>query len=101
MSQQHLFKLYVAGDGELSVRAKGNFDRIIGARLGQHCQLEVIDILLDPLAARRDRVVATPLLVRESPGPVVKILGDLSTESIVLAHLGISVSTPPDQATAD
>src|SRR5215213_4043549 len=87
--EQHSFILYVAGDGDLTARARANFDRLVRARLGDRCRLTTVDILKDPGLARQNRVVATPLLVRDRPPPLVKILGDLSHEAKVLAQLGL------------
>jgi circadian clock protein KaiB len=86
---QQTFTLYVAGDGELAARALANFDRLVRARLGDRCTLKTVDVLKEPRVARENRVVATPLLVREEPQPVVKILGDLSLDEKILGHLGL------------
>jgi len=66
-----------------------NFDRLVRGRLRDRCILTTVDVLKEPAVARRNRVVATPLLVRERPGPVVKILGDLSQEAKILTQLGL------------
>jgi circadian clock protein KaiB len=87
--EDHTFILYVAGDGELAARARANFDRLVRARLGGRCSLTVVDIVAEPGVARQNRVVATPLLVRERPPPLVKILGDLSQEAKILTQLGL------------
>lgn len=87
--EQHSYTLYVAGDGDLAARARANFDRLVRARLGDRCTLTTVDVLKEPRRARENRVVATPLLVREEPQPVVKILGDLSLDEIILGHLGL------------
>lgn len=87
--KDHTFILYVAGDGELAARACANFDRLIRARLGDYCSLTIIDILKEPGVARQNRVIATPLLVRERPPPLIKILGDLSQEAKILMQLGL------------
>jgi circadian clock protein KaiB len=87
--ERYNFILYVAGDGELTVRALANFDRLIRARLQGRCTLTTVDVLREPGAARKNRVVATPLLVKDRPQPVVKILGDLSQEAKILAQLGL------------
>ena len=42
------FILYVAGDSELTARARANFDRLIRARLGDRCSLTTIDVLAEP-----------------------------------------------------
>jgi circadian clock protein KaiB len=86
---QQAFTLFVAGGTELATRALANFDRLVRERLGERCQLTVIDILKEPRRAREHRVLATPLLVRERPNPVLRILGDLSQEAKILAQLGL------------
>ncbi len=87
---QYTFTLYVAGNSDLAARALANFDRIIRARLSGDCTLKTVDVLQEPRLARLNRVVATPLLVREEPAPIVKILGDLSHEAKVIAQLGLN-----------
>jgi circadian clock protein KaiB len=86
----YAFTLYVAGDGDLAARAVANFDRVVRGRLADRCRLVVVDVLREPRLARQNRVVATPLLVREAPPPVVKILGDLSQEAKIVSLLGLN-----------
>jgi circadian clock protein KaiB len=97
---QYTFTLYVAGDGELTARALANFDRLIRARLRGQCSLSTVDVLKEPGLARQNRVVATPLLVRERPPPLVKILGDLSQEAKILAQLGLDGLTAESERPA-
>ena len=87
--EKHVFTFFIAGGGELAVRALANFDRLIRPRLEGECTLIVVDILKEPRQAREHRVVATPMLVREQPHPVVRILGDLSQGAKVLDQLGL------------
>lgn len=94
---EHVYTLFVAGGTELAARAVANFDRLVRSRLdGQpSCRLTVIDILKEPAAARENRILATPVLVRERPAPVVKILGDLSQDEAVLRLLGLAPPAEP------
>lgn len=87
---QHAFTFFIAGGTDLANRALTNFERLIRPRLERDCQLTVIDILKEPRKAREHRVIATPMLVRNQPEPVVKILGDLSQDAVILAQLGLS-----------
>ena len=84
------FIFFIAGGSELGVRALANFDRLIRPLLASECDLTVVDIIKEPRRAREHRVIATPMLVRQQPLPVIKILGDLSQEAKVLAQLGLS-----------
>jgi circadian clock protein KaiB len=99
--EHYAFILYVAGDGELTARARANFDRLIRTRLGSQCSLTTVDVLREPGQARKNRVVATPLLVKECPPPLVKILGDLSQESKILIQLGLDGLAPEPGLPAD
>jgi len=89
---EHTFTLFIAGGSELAERALSNFDRIVRRRLQHLCTLNVIDVVKDPCSARTHRVMATPLLVRERPSPVIKILGDLSHEEKIVTQLGLKDS---------
>ncbi len=86
----YIFTLYIAGESELAARALANFDRLIRSRLSNRCTLKTVDVLKEPRLARENRVVATPLLVRDQPQPVVKILGDLSHDLKIIAQLGLN-----------
>jgi circadian clock protein KaiB len=95
--EHHQFTLYIAGRAGLALRALANFDRFVRQRIPENCRLTVVDIVQEPHRAREQRVVATPMLVRESPLPVLKILGDLSEEQKVIAQLGLpAVDSPGD-----
>ncbi|WP_254510780.1 circadian clock KaiB family protein [Anatilimnocola floriformis] len=87
--EQYKFTLYVAGGAGLAARALANFDRFIRQRIPGGCELTIVDIVKEPRRAREQRIVATPMLVRESPSPVLKILGDLSEEQKVISQLGL------------
>lgn len=50
-------------------------------------RLEVVDVLESPERALEAEVFATPTLVRNRPGPVAKLLGDLSRPGDILALL--------------
>ena len=81
-------RLYVAGDTERSVRAISNLKRITEG-LGGRCTTEVVDIHADPKAAVEGRIVATPCLIKATPGPQRAVIGDLSNREAVLLGLGL------------
>lgn len=81
-------RLYVAGNGPNSLRARTNLKRLC-ASMAEPVEVEVIDVMETPLRALTDGVMLTPTLVRLAPLPVVKMVGDLSDTSRVRAALGI------------
>jgi circadian clock protein KaiB len=60
------------------MRAKQHVDRYLTQPLDGRAEVEVIDLIADPVVARRERIVATPTLVRLEPAPVVRLIGDLT-----------------------
>lgn len=88
MSEYH-FELYVAGDGIRSRTAIETFTTMCDQRLAGRYGLEVIDVLFDPGRAESAKILATPTLLRRSPGPPFRIIGDLTLTRSVLAKLGV------------
>jgi circadian clock protein KaiB len=85
-----VFKLYITGFTSRSERAIHNLNRICEEAFDGACELLVIDVLERPQLAENDRIMATPTLIKEQPGPARRVIGDLSNRKQVLAGLGIT-----------
>jgi circadian clock protein KaiB len=85
-------KLYVTGRSSRSERAIVQLQRICSIHLADRYELEIVDVLEHPELAEKDRILATPTLIRMVPPPSVRIVGDLSDEQAVLYQLDIGVS---------
>ena len=88
--QTWVFRLYIAGNAPNSRLAIANLAEIRQAYRLEHYELEIVDILEDPLVAIREGILVTPTLVKLCPEPVCKIVGNLSERSKVLQALGLS-----------
>jgi circadian clock protein KaiB len=86
--------LYVAGPSARSRAAESNL-RALCDRLGGRAQLRVVDVVQDPEAAERGRVLTTPTVVREHPAPPRRATGDLGDPSRVLAALDLDPEPQP------
>lgn len=84
--------LYVAGNAPNSNRATANLQAICRKHLQDLCQVEIVDVLDDPQRALLDGVLVTPTLVKRSPAPFARIIGDLSETETVLDALGVGNS---------
>jgi circadian clock protein KaiB len=82
--EAHLFRLYIAGSSERSLRAVKKIKEICEKELQGLYTLEIIDLYQQPARAIADQIVAAPTLVRRLPEPV-RLVGDLSDESKVMA----------------
>lgn len=85
------FKLYVAGHTPRSVTAIANLKALCEEYMPGQYKIEIIDLIERPELARADQVVAIPTLVRKLPGPIRRIIGDLSNTDRVL--VGLQVKT--------
>jgi circadian clock protein KaiB len=80
-------RLYVAGQSPKSLRAFANLTTLCEEHLAGRYEIEVIDLVEDPLLARSDDILAIPTLVRRLPEPLRRIIGDLSNTERVLVGL--------------
>jgi len=76
--KKFLLKLFVTGHTPRSEQAIANLRRICEEELGDDCEVFIIDVLENPQQAEDQKIVVTPTLVRESPPPTRRIIGDLS-----------------------
>lgn len=80
--------LYVTGDTTRSAEAIANLQEIQRLLSGR-CEITVIDVLEHPELAERERILATPTLVKSSPPPSRRLIGDLSDQTLVLSLLDV------------
>jgi circadian clock protein KaiB len=92
-----LFRLYVADETVASSKAFSNLSAICANYLDGQYELELVDILLEPLRALSDGIIVTPTLVRIAPLPVRTIVGDLGDTETVRQTLGLTESGKNEQ----
>ncbi len=88
MKQKINLKLFVSGDSGNSARAIRHLQEIVVDPSADQVMFEIIDILQLPELAIEHHILATPALVRISPPPAQKIIGDLSKTKQLLSLLG-------------
>jgi circadian clock protein KaiB len=81
-------RLYIAGNAPNSLRAIDNIKTICAEHLMSGHELEIVDLLKDPLRALADGIIVTPTLLKLSPPPVQRVVGNLSDTGQVLLTLG-------------
>jgi circadian clock protein KaiB len=82
---KYLLKLYITGHTPRSERAIANLQRICEEELGGQYEMLVIDILERPQLAEDEKILATPMLIKQLPPPLRRIIGDLSdTDKVIL-----------------
>ena len=81
-------RLYVAGNAPNSLQAIANAKAICDEHFRARHRLEIVDLLEEPQRALADAIVVTPTLLKVSPLPAQRLIGNLSDISQVLLTLG-------------
>ena len=84
-----MVRLYIVGKTK---RAEDTVNQLHDLFQGEWCDkysLEVIDVMDNPGLAEQDRVIATPTLIKISPKPARRIIGDLNRSDMILHSLGL------------
>ena len=84
-----LLRLFVAGNTPRSQTTIQILRQLFDQQLQGRYQLEVIDIYQQPELAREENIIATPTLIKDSPLPQKRLVGDFTQIERVLACLGI------------
>ncbi len=86
-----VLRLYVSGSTSKSALAVENIKRICEQHLKNRYDLEVIDIYQQPKLAREEQIVALPTLIKRSPPPLRRLIGDFSDLKKVLLGLDLGI----------
>lgn len=87
--ERYSFRLYVTGASPGSSRAISYIKAFCEQFLKGRYRLEVVDVYQQPALADEERILATPTLVRVSPLPLRRIVGNLSDPDRLHARLGL------------
>jgi circadian clock protein KaiB len=90
VADTYKLRLFITGASTNSTRAVINMKEICETYLKQNYELEIIDVHQQPLLAESEEIIALPLLVKKSPGPERRLIGDMSNTKKVLRGLGIT-----------
>jgi len=72
------YQVFVAGNSPNSCQALHNLRLFCEEHLPDRHQIEVIDVFQEPERAMEESVLLTPLTIKVSPPPILKIIGSLS-----------------------
>lgn len=82
-------KLFVTGGSPRAIEAVRKTKEILN-HFTVDCQIDVVDILDDPAAAEQERIIATPTIIRMTPLPQRRVIGDISDAQTLIDALGLS-----------
>lgn len=88
-----VFRLYITGNTVNSQSAQNNLTALCQKHWPGRHEIEIVDILQDPLRALNDNIIVTPTLLKLAPQPTVKVIGDLNGEKNLLIALWLDGAT--------
>lgn len=91
--EKYILKLFVTGMSVSSVRAIENIKEICESYLKDNYTLEIVDVYKHPEIVQQDDIICCPTLIKKSPEPLRRLIGDLSDKDKVLNALGITVKS--------
>ena len=86
----YVLRLFVTGATPNSSRAIVNLKEICETYLKGKYELQVIDVYQQPLIAASEQIIALPLLIKKSPFPERRLIGDMSDTEKVLRGLSLA-----------
>ncbi|MBA3285860.1 MAG: circadian clock protein KaiB [Nitrosopumilus sp.] len=89
LPKKYILRLYIVGKTPNCIAAINNLKKICEEYLSNDYQIEIIDLLQFPHLAKDDQILAIPTVIRKLPGPVRKLIGDLSDTDAVLIGLDL------------
>lgn len=85
--ESYVLCLYITGSTSRSETAIINLKKICEEYLEGGYDLEVIDLYQKPSLAKDNQIIAAPTLIKKSPLPLRRIIGDMSDKKKVLLGL--------------
>ena len=89
-----LLRLFVTGNSQRSFPAVEALQLLHREYFQNGVRVEIIDVLEAPEKAEEDKVLATPTLIRQSPGPPRRLVGDLGDKDRLILLLGLKAQVP-------
>ena len=82
-------RLFVTGATPNSTRAISNLTEFCDTYLKGRYELEIVDVYQQPHMAEREQIIALPMLIKKSPLPKRRLIGDMSDTDKVLKGLNL------------
>ena len=89
--ERYVLSLYIAGMTPRSTMAVERIRSICDSHLAGRYDLTIVDLYLQPEAARRAQIVVVPTLVKQTPAPMRVFIGDMTDEKRILHGLNITL----------
>ncbi len=90
----YVLQLFITGPTPNAARAIVNIRKICEEHLQGHYDLKIVDLAKNPMLAEDEQIIAAPTLIKKSPLPLRRFIGNLSHTEKILRGLDL-----PDKGT--
>ena len=87
-------RLFIAGDSPDSSMAVANLKALFPNGASSQVEIEIVDVQREPARGARDGIIVTPTLLKVSPAPACRVLGNLKNREALSRLLGIEHPHP-------
>ena len=87
-------RLFVTGDSPDSSTAIANLKALFPSGALSQVEIEIVDVQREPARGARDGIIVTPTLLKISPAPACRVLGNLKNRDALSRLLGIEPPHP-------
>ncbi|MEQ9619611.1 MAG: circadian clock KaiB family protein [Deltaproteobacteria bacterium] len=81
------FRLYIVGKNKENEKAVRDIKNFLEKKLKGQYSLEVLDMLENPPQALEDNIIITPTILRISPPPSTRVVGDMKAKEVIFKLL--------------
>ncbi len=86
---RYAMTLYVTGASHLALQAVSRVRAFCEEELAGNYDLEVVDLYRAPERAKSAQIIAAPTLLRDQPGPVRRVIGDMADRERLKAAIKV------------
>lgn len=83
----HKLRVYVAGLSPETMKAIDELKELLDEKFQDQYSLEILDLLESLSQAQRDNVIVTPTILRISPLPEKRVIGDIRARESIIEYL--------------
>lgn len=86
----YVLRLYITGSTPRSMAAIANIRALCDQHLAGRYELDVVDIYQQPDQAFKEQIIAAPTLIKESPYPPSRMVGNLTNVDKIMVGLNLT-----------
>ncbi len=85
--EKFVFYLYITGGAKSSSEATADVKKFCEEEIGSNYEIFIIDVLEEHFLAEESKILVTPILIKESPGKTIRVVGNFNNKTMLMQML--------------